>query len=197
MMLKMRATKPCPQFSERMSLALDHQLGAAEERELQEHLRTCDTCQAQWDALQQIERLFATAPLVSPPAGFTARVSARLTERESRRQIVFGVLSLVVGAFILGSVVLASVGGSVPSLYSLYLLATTPAAWRGLAMVTELVSLAESVLSALWLAIVVYVRSPGVMICATYSLVVLLLTALWLHVLTGRLLRPVPVSRQV
>jgi len=177
-----------------MSLAMDHQLSAMEERELREHLRACDACQSQWDMLQQIERLFATAPLIGPPAGFAARVSARLAERESRQQILFGVFSLMVGAVILGLVALASLGEIVPSLY---LVVTTPAAWRGLAVVMELLSLAESVLNALWLAAVAYVRSPGTMICATYSFVVLVLTALWLHVLTSRLLRPVPVSRQV
>jgi anti-sigma factor RsiW len=193
MMLTMRATEPCPQFSERISLALDHQLSAEEERELHQHLRTCDACQAQWDTLQRIERLFTTAPLVSAPASFAARVSARLAGYESRRQIVFGVFSLMVGAFVLMSIALATVGGSVPSLY---LLATTPAAWHGLTVIAEMVSLVESVLNALWLAIVAYIRSPGAMICVIYSFVVLMLTMLWLHVLTGRLLRPVPVSRR-
>jgi anti-sigma factor RsiW len=192
-MLKVQATKSCPQFREQMSLAMDHQLSAAEERELHEHLRTCDACQTQWDTLQQIERLFAAAPLVGPPVGFAARVSARLAERESRQQIFFGVLSLVVGAVILGLVALASVGEVAPFVY---LMMTTPAAWHGLTVITGLLSMVESVLRALWLAAVAYARSPGTMICATYSFVVLVLTALWLHVLTSRLLRPVPMSHQ-
>ncbi len=196
MMLKMRTSKPCPQFSERMSLALDHQLSAAEERELRDHLRTCNACRAQWDALQRIERLFTSTPLIAPPAGFAARVSARLVRRESRQPIVFGVLSLVVGTFILGFIALASVREITPPLYSLYLLVTTPAARHGLTVVTELLSLAESVLSALRLAIIACVRSPGVMVYLIYNLTVVVLTALWLRVLIGRLLRPVSVLRQ-
>ena len=191
-----QATKPCPQFSEQMSLALDHQLGAAKERELYEHLRACAACQAQWDALQRVERLFTTAPLISPPTGFTARVSARLIRHESRQHIVFGALSLVAGALMLVPLALASAGKIVPPLYSLYLLMTTPAAWRGLLVVTELLSLVESVLNALRLTIVACIRSPGVIVCLTYNLAVLALTALWLRVLTSRLLRPTPISRQ-
>jgi predicted anti-sigma-YlaC factor YlaD len=196
MMLKMRVTKPCPQFSAQMSLALDNQLSTAEERKLLDHLRTCDACRAQWEALQQIERLFTTAPLISPPAGFAARVSARLTRRESRWPIVFGVLSLVVGSFVLGLVTLASVGEFAPSLYSLYLLVTTPAVQQGLTVVIDLLSLAESVLNALRLAIVACIRSPGAMVYLTYNLAVLALTALWLRVLTGRFPRLLPVSRR-
>ena len=123
-------------------------------------------------------------------------MSARLVRRESRQHIVFGALSLVVGALILAPVALASAGKIVRPLYSLYLLMTTPAAWRGLFVITELLSLVESVLNALRLTIVACIRSPGVMVCLTYNLAVLVLTALWLRVLIGRLLRPVSVLRQ-
>ncbi|MCR4405742.1 MAG: zf-HC2 domain-containing protein [Anaerolineae bacterium] len=184
----MPALKACPQFSEQMSLALDKQLSAREENELRAHLRTCDACRAQWDALQEIERLFATAPLISPPACFAVRVSARLAERESRRQIIFGVLALVIGAVVLGLISLASLGEVAPALY---LLVTTPAAGHGLTVVTELLSTLESVLNALWLLAVACVRSPAAMICTTYSLIILALNVLWLRVLTSRLLRPV------
>lgn len=183
----MPAFKTCPQFSEQMSLALDKQLNAREEDELREHLRTCDACRARWDALQEIERLFAAAPLISPPAGFTARVSARLTERESRRQIIFGVLALVIGAVVLGLISLASLGEVAPALY---LLVTTPAAGHGLSVVTELLSTLESVLNALWLLAVACLHSPAALICVTYSLVILALNVLWLRVLASRLLKP-------
>ncbi|MDY7039877.1 MAG: hypothetical protein SVX38_03335, partial [Chloroflexota bacterium] len=142
-----------------MSLALDHQLCAAEESDLHEHLRICDDCQRQWEALQQIELLFSNTPLIGPPAGFVARVNAHLAERESRQQIIFGVMSLAVGACSLGFVSLAAVGAAVPSLYSLYLLITTPAAWHSLTVVTDLLSVAESVFSALRLAILSGFRS--------------------------------------
>ncbi|MBC7251810.1 MAG: zf-HC2 domain-containing protein [Anaerolineae bacterium] len=189
----MSITQPCPKFSEQISLALDHQLSQAEEQELREHLRTCQACRAQWEALQRVDRLFAATPLVAPPDGFPQRVYVRLSQQESRRQIAFGVVSLVLGALIMGSIALASVGQFMPFLYFTL---TSPAAEHYLTVIRQLLSLGESVLNALRLLLFACVRSPAVMICVTYSLIILALNVFWLQTLTRRLWRPVRVPHQ-
>jgi len=63
-----------------MSLRLDGQLGPPDTTRLEEHLRSCTNCAAQWAALREADtliRVSARRP-VPPPADFTARVMLRV-----------------------------------------------------------------------------------------------------------------------
>jgi anti-sigma factor RsiW len=80
-----------------MHLALDEGLPPARRAELDGHLAECEACAAAWDALLQVDRLFASAPLAAPRAGFTTRFNARLQQR-SRPRAVWGALALGFGA---------------------------------------------------------------------------------------------------
>lgn len=64
----------------KMMDALDGALSATGRAELDRHLADCAQCRAEWDGLQQVDRLLARAEETPAPAGFARRVVARLDE---------------------------------------------------------------------------------------------------------------------
>lgn len=77
--------------------ALDGELAAGEQAELESHLRACPDCIQEWRALMALEMLFRQTPLLMPAIDFTERTLARLPNRRARRVAVgaiFGVLLL-------------------------------------------------------------------------------------------------------
>lgn len=70
---------------ELLSARLDGPLTGGEERELEDHLRTCPQCRALAEQLEQLHAGFAGLEELEAPAGFTGRVMERV--REKRRPI--------------------------------------------------------------------------------------------------------------
>ena len=68
----------CADASAVMMQVLDGLATPAQREALLAHTAGCATCLAEWQAIQKLDTLLATAPMVSPPAGFTERVLARL-----------------------------------------------------------------------------------------------------------------------
>lgn len=89
-------------YTELMSAALDGRLAGHERAEWNTHLATCPRCQARWNALHDIDRMFKNTPLVAPAPGFVARFSNRLARRQaaqqSRQRTLAGTGVLGVGA---------------------------------------------------------------------------------------------------
>ncbi len=85
-------------YSAWMHALLDGALAAPARVQLEEHLATCPTCQDQWAALSAMDRLFRTAPMAAPRAGFAGRFKARQAQRRSRPRLVWGAVALGVGA---------------------------------------------------------------------------------------------------
>ena len=81
-----------------MSLALDGELSANEEEQLQAHLTSCPACQAEWEAMRAVSTLLAKEPMQSAPWGFSARVDQRISQRTARPRRVFGGLAVVTGS---------------------------------------------------------------------------------------------------
>src|SRR4051812_19542812 len=81
-----------------MQGVLDGDLTLADRRDLETHLATCASCQAQWAALSRMHRLFKAAPLAAPRAGFNSRFQARLAQRRARPRALWGALALGGGA---------------------------------------------------------------------------------------------------
>ncbi len=92
-------------YIELMSAALDGRLGASERAEWNAHLHNCPRCQERWNALQSIDRLFASAPPAAPAPGFAARVMARVEKRQAaqpvRQQAFAGAGVLTTGAILI------------------------------------------------------------------------------------------------
>ena len=92
------------QATEMMSLALDGLLDEAGRQRLQEHLESCPTCRADWEAMQAVSALFEGSAMVGPPLGFALRVERRLEAGQKKRKQAF-----LGGAVLTGSLSLAGV----------------------------------------------------------------------------------------
>jgi|GEM_PF-3378949 len=66
---------------------LDGELVGEEEQWLEEHLAVCARCRDELSDLNEVGVLLSEAPLFSPQPGFTARVMARLAQKEARRRL--------------------------------------------------------------------------------------------------------------
>lgn len=64
--------------------ALDGELVAEQQADLESHLRACPECRQEWQAVVAIDTLFRQTPMLSPAAGFTQRTVARLPNRRAR-----------------------------------------------------------------------------------------------------------------
>ncbi len=85
-------------YHEAMHAMLDGAITPADRRALEAHLATCANCQATWAALSSVHRLFKAEPMVAPRPGFNGRFQARLAQRRSRPQTIWGALALGLGA---------------------------------------------------------------------------------------------------
>jgi anti-sigma factor RsiW len=101
-----------------MSLALDGELSAAQEEQLQAHLAGCPRCQAEWEAMQAASALLAAEPLVSPAWGFSARVDQRISQEMVRPRRVLSGLAVVTGSLTAVAAVVALLVGVLALLWS-------------------------------------------------------------------------------
>lgn len=60
--------------SQRLSAYLDGELGAAERRAVDSHLRTCPICRRDLAELERVKALLGALPEVEPPAGLLADI---------------------------------------------------------------------------------------------------------------------------
>lgn len=172
----------CQEVGQLMSLSLDEALTADEIRQLQTHLDDCQSCQARWAMMQRISQLFAAAPLMPPPAGFAARVSQRLAQRQARRRWLLGGMSLFTALISLAVLLLPTIMGICMALeqlpgYSLWLS-------HGLQLMLKLISVVRPLAKAVWMAIAALFSPSGQSILAAYALAVFALTALWAYLIS-------------
>jgi predicted anti-sigma-YlaC factor YlaD len=92
-----------------MSLALDGLLDAEGRRQLDRHLATCPSCQAEWQVMEQAASLFEQSPMIGPPLGFAIRVDRRLAEQTKKRRRVLGGLAVLTSSLSLAGVTVAAV----------------------------------------------------------------------------------------
>ena len=90
---------------------LDGELVGEEKQRLEEHLAVCARCRDELTALEEVGLLLSEAPLFSPQPGFTARVMARLAQREARRRLARVAPALVAVSLMLTLLALFSVVG--------------------------------------------------------------------------------------
>jgi anti-sigma factor RsiW len=99
-----------------ISLSLDGLLNADEERELQQHMRTCDGCAQAWRDMSLVETMFKAQPMVAPGPDFTAGVMARVGAFDAQRRwdpwfaLLVGVLVVAAIASIAGPILFFSFG---------------------------------------------------------------------------------------
>lgn len=84
---------------------LDGALAGPARVQLEAHLAGCQQCQARWNALSAVDRLFKAAPMAAPRAGFSGRFKARVAQRRSKPRLVWGAVALGLGAVGVSAVV--------------------------------------------------------------------------------------------
>jgi anti-sigma factor RsiW len=175
----------CQEIGQLMSLSLDDALTADKARQLQMHLDGCQSCQAKWIYMERISQLFADAPLAPPPAGFAAKVSQRLAQRQARRRGLLGGMILFMGAISLTMLALPAIISAPLALEQLF--SFSPLALsHGLQLVLKLISVGRPLVKAGWLVLTAVLSPSGRPVLASYSLAVFALTALWVRLVSGR-----------
>lgn len=90
----------CSRWTEAMSLRLDGRLTQDQESALDEHLRSCQPCRQQWEAMQWASSLLETEPAAEPLSGFTVTIQNVLWQRELYHQRVVGALKVCLGSVV-------------------------------------------------------------------------------------------------
>jgi anti-sigma factor RsiW len=89
----------CAGIRKRISLAIDDRLSPDEKKVFFAHLRTCSSCQEDWEEARAVQELFASAERFSAPYGLTTRVMSNLpAEEPSRWWVLFSRRPLVLRA---------------------------------------------------------------------------------------------------
>ncbi len=89
--------------TEKLSLALDSQLAAAEQATMQEHLAQCGACRQHWETWQTIAHRLQQSPMIGPAPGFVQRFEQRLQRRQAARRGLLGGIVLLTGSISLWS----------------------------------------------------------------------------------------------
>jgi predicted anti-sigma-YlaC factor YlaD len=105
---KFEACKSGEQISLLMSLALDGMLKRDDKLRLDRHLGTCASCQAEWEAMQQMSVMLEREPMVGPPLGFAVRVERSLEAQVQKRRRALGGLAVMTGALPLVGITVAA-----------------------------------------------------------------------------------------
>lgn len=185
----------CLELHEWMSLKLDGRLAATEEADLQRHLDSCAACSQAWRRWQQVEALFAGAPMAQPPADLVQRVMARLDRRPQPRAVGGSVLVMGLGlatvAAALAVPVVLWLSGAVVALAGLpgVLTAACDAAM-------DLWAVALTVAEAARLLLWAVLSSPSLLVAPIYAALALAMAAVWVRVAVVRH-RPLPEGRDL
>jgi predicted anti-sigma-YlaC factor YlaD len=99
----------CKQASEMMSLRLDGRLGNTEAALLDAHLAECAACQAEWQSLQALDSLLASAVTIEAPVRVRVQVMTRLERRDKARRAIIGGTALSLGTVALALLLMAPV----------------------------------------------------------------------------------------
>jgi anti-sigma factor RsiW len=167
-------------YREWMHAVLDGALAPAGRRDLEAHLATCLECQATWAGLSEVQRLFKAEPPMAPRPGFSGRFQARLAQRESRPQLIWGAVALGLGA-VGASALVVPLGLSL--VFSTLRVAQQPATTLALlAGAVALADLLRTVVGALAITARAIAQAaffnPLAWVAATLALV---LTGVWLY----------------
>ena len=127
--------------------------------------------------------------MMSPSSGFTARVMARIEEREraqARRCALIGASLLVAAALALFALV-----GLWAAAWISVLLVSPGAVFTALAAVSPMLG---GLLNALWVAALTILQNVNGVMLLAYASFVLALTVVWARVVTGTFQRPSTIS---
>ena len=182
----------CDTCQEQMSLWIDDQLTPNEIQEIEAHAATCPSCRASLDTLRRLDRLLASAPMVSPLPGFSDRFQAKLVTRRRRRRTWAGLLTLSLAtlALSLGAALLLMLSG-------LTLWGSLPVSEllpQATSLLLNLGKVATASLKLTWLILGALARGLRHPIFIVYVAATAILIAAWTEIVLRRALARRPVS---
>jgi hypothetical protein len=98
--------------------SLDQVSNPADQDRLQRHLLVCHDCAAEWEALQAVDGLLLSVPMIAAPDGLSASVLGRLDDRRSWAATLSALFALGAGS------VIALLGVGVPGVLLIMLFST-------------------------------------------------------------------------
>ncbi len=178
----------CQELHRKMSLALDGRLPPGERRQLDAHLDSCPACAREWRSWQEIDRLFAGAPMMPPPEDLAERIMVRIRQRPERRALGPALITLALGLAALAGLGVYALLPALSSCLGLVMAAVEapggPALlWGLLARLLDIASvLAHAVRLLLWAA----VKSRSAWIALAYAIAGILALQAWLRIVVFR-----------
>jgi predicted anti-sigma-YlaC factor YlaD len=174
----------CSKWDEHMSLHLDGLLSPEQQKQLQAHLADCQTCREQWAALSWLSVRLQAEPPAAPAPDFSARVTARLEQRERRQRRLYSTIGLCVASVglwtIAALVVLLLFGVLVdPALRTILADLILSVGQNTLAFVTVLGK-------ALWSVVYAVVTRPAGLLVLGYAALAVALAGFWTRVVLRR-----------
>ncbi len=167
--------------------ALDGVLAPVGALELEQHLALCPQCYAEWDGLQQVDRLLLAAAMAPAPAGLSQRVLAKLDLPSSRR--VFGMLFALSASSLLALLLVAVPAGV--ALLGLWTVYNEPARFTELLIwLNQLLGVSGSLLGAAWITLrLFFAEIAGNPVALVWTLAAGVAVGVWAHLLR----QPAPV----
>ncbi len=123
-----------------MSLALDGMLDSGDRQQMKEHMKTCATCRAEWQAMTQVAALFESSPAVGPPLGFAVRVERRLETKSKQKKRAFGGMAVLTSSLSMAGVTVAAILVLVLGFAAWRWFDSSPAVQQGTHTVTQVAS---------------------------------------------------------
>jgi hypothetical protein len=163
--------------------ALDNVLATPDQRRLLAHLDHCAFCRSEWRALNAVEQMLSSQPLVYPKTGFVKRFEARLERSETQRRTLLGGMILMgaAAALCLLGVLMLLNGRNPIQVYGTFL-------WNTYRLLGHAAALGYTLLSLLWftadtLASSVNIPLPNLL---TYTAAITLAAIAWRRSMTSR-----------
>jgi len=173
----------CREASEMMSLRLDSELHPQEEQALQQHLLMCDSCRAEWEAMECACALFGGVVPTPPPPGLSSRVMAAIGQRESRLAILRNSVALCLGLLILTMLCLSFWITAASPLDTI--LHSAPLVSAIATMTVGVIDILGTLLRAGALVVRTVLTSPGYVGLMGYVAVAGALVLWWLRIVSG------------
>jgi len=174
----------CQKASELMSLRLDLALLPQDEQALEQHLLTCNSCRAEWQAVQRACELFSDVPLATPATDLSSRVMTSIRRRESRLAMLRNSLVLFLGAVILTALCLSlwmTASSPVEAIVS-----NPPLVSAIASVLVGLLDVLGTLLRAVALVVQTVLACPSSVALAGYVALAGALTLWWMRLASGR-----------
>jgi predicted anti-sigma-YlaC factor YlaD len=177
--------QPREQYIEWMSLAQDGMLDRSQSQLLHQHIADCSQCRLTWEAMNEISRMFRSAPMLEPEIGFVRRFEMRLVYREEqhRRAMIWALLGI--GVIALTILALPSLIGALSFTGTLVLPYHVVAYVQGL--MNWIYIVVSEFLEAAWLLIRYVCTGPAAPVCVALAATAAAAVAMWTKFLVGRL----------